>query len=116
MLTKQFYENGFEVFDRKKYISYINVSEIEWEYEGGLNNDYHPKNNKEFIDKCLLTIHYEIQNDIVPQSIMRKRRIWEGVNYPQKGLLVAVNCLNNFQHKAEKSNCKRIVSSFYFDL
>jgi hypothetical protein len=36
--------------------------------------------------------------------------------YPKKGMLVAVNCLNNFEHKAEIPNCKRIVASFYFDI
>jgi hypothetical protein len=160
MLTDEFYTNGFQVFDGKKYISHLDFSQTEWEYEGGKNNDFHPKNNKDFIDSSLLTIHYEILTDIVPNATIRKRRLWEGVNadafnwhndygegpncffllyfsdmnetrggavffrntkqewkiYPQKGLLVAVNCLNNFQHKAEKANCERIVASFYFDL
>lgn len=160
MLTNDFYENGFEIFNGKKYSFFMDVSQIEWEYEGGINNDYHSKNNREFIEKSLLTIHFSIQNDIVPNSIIRKRRLWEGVNndavnwhndygegpncffllyfsdmnettggavffrnkfqewklYPQKGLLVAVNCLNNFEHKAEKANQERIVASFYFDL
>lgn len=160
MLTDEFYVNGFQIFDGKKYTKYIDVSSIQWEYEGGVNNDYHPKDNQDFIDACLLTIHCEILNDIVPAAEIRKRRIWEGVNldatkwhndyregpncffllyfsdmdpttngavhfrnafnewkiYPKTGTLVAVNCLNNFEHRAEKPNCTRVVASFYFDL
>jgi len=160
MLTDDFYTKGFQIFDGAKYTAYIDVSEIIWEYEGGINNDYHPANNKELIDSCLLSMHYEILNDIIPTATIKKRRIWEGVNidatqwhndyvegpncffllyfsdmnpdtggavyfrnnkeefkvYPKKGMLVAVNCLNNFEHKAEIPNCKRIVTSFYFDI
>lgn len=160
MLNDDFYNNGFQIFDGKKYTRHIDVSEIQWEYEGGLNNDYHPKNNADIIDAGLLAIHCEILDDIVPNAVMRKRRIWEGVNldatrwhndynegpncffllyfsnmddttngavyfrnkikewkiYPKFGTLVAVNCLNNFEHRAEKSNRERIIASFYFDL
>lgn len=160
LLSEDFYNRGFQIFDGTKYTQYIDVPSISWEYEGGINNDYHPKDNKEFIDMCLLTIHCEILNDIVPDAVVRKRRIWEGVNldatdwhndyregpncffllyfsnmdhdtggavcfrnsteewkiYPKVGTLVAVNCLNNFEHRAEKANCTRVVASFYFDL
>ena len=160
MLSNDFYENGFQVFDGIKYTKDLNIDEIVWEYEGGINNDYHPANNKEYINSYLLTVHYQIFNDIVPNATIRKRRLWKGVNldatnwhndyregpncffllyysnmdentngavyfrnkleewklYPQKGMLVAVNCLNNFEHKAEIPNSKRVVASFYFDL
>lgn len=160
MLSNDFYNNGFQIFDGKKYTQHIDVAKIQWEYEGGIDNDYHPKNNRDLIDAGLLTIHCEILNDIVPNAVMRKRRIWEGVNldatswhndygegpncffllyfsnmdtatngavyfrntvdewkiYPKDGMLVAVNCLNNFEHRAEKANCTRIIASFYFDL
>ena len=160
MLNDDFYTKGFQIFDGTKYTELIDLSDVTWEYEGGVNNDYHTANNKEYYNIQLLNIHYELQNDIVSNSIIRKRRLWEGVNldatnwhndyregpncffllyfsdmdehkggavffrnsfeeyklYPQKGMLVAVNCLNNFQHKAEKSNCQRVVASFYFDL
>ena len=160
MLTDDFYTKGFQVFDGTKYTAYIDTSKILWEYEGGINNDYHPANNKELINSCLLTTHYEISNDIVPTATIAKRRIWEGVNldvtewhndyvegpncfcllyfsdmdngtagaiyfrnkikeykvYPKKGTLIAINCLNNFEHKADIPNCERIVASFYFNL
>jgi hypothetical protein len=160
MLNDDFYTKGFQIFDGTKYIEYIDTTSIVWEYEGGANNDYHPANNKDLINSCLLSMHYEILNDIVPNAIIEKRRLWEGVNieathwhndykegpncffllyftdmdnstkgavyfrntieehkiYPKKGMLVAVNCLNNFEHKAELANCTRIVASFYFNI
>lgn len=160
MLNDDFYTKGFQIFDGAKYTQYIDTSDIIWEYEGGIDNDFHPANNKELIDSCLLSMHYEILSDIVPNATISKRRIWEGVNiestqwhndykegpncffllyfsdmddntngavyfrnsmeeykiYPKKGMMVAVNCLNNFEHKAELPNCQRVVASFYFDI
>lgn len=161
MLSDEFYENGFQIFEGIKYSNLIDVENIEWKYEGGINNDYHPSKNIEEINSILYTIHYQIAIDIIEPKIkqytIEKRRIWEGVNadatswhndlkegpnsffllyhstmindgfiffrnghkewkiLPKIGMLVAVNCDTKFEHKAEISNRKRIVSSYYFN-
>ena len=159
---RDFYTKGFEVYDGSKYLSWIDTSPIEWEYEGGINNDYHPKNNKEFYNTILWTIHNDISETLLSgvNHSIDKRRLWLGVNLdatkwhndleegpncffllyfsdmrkydegavwfrngekewrilPYPGLLVAVNCEKQFEHKAESTKQERIIASFAFNL
>lgn len=162
MLGQDFFTQGFQIFDGSQYMHYIDVDSIQWQYEGGINNDYHPANDRDKIDSVLYAIHYQIALDIVEPSVkyytIEKRRIWEGVNLdatawhndlkegpncffllyhskmiddgfvyfrnrreewkilPEPGLLVAVNCLSDFEHKADVSSRQRVISSYYFNL
>ena len=79
-----FYTKGFQVFDGTKYSQQIDISNVNWEYEGGVGNDYHPSNNLDFLNFSLCTVHYQIALDIVESNVKEytidKRRIWEGVN------------------------------------
>lgn len=78
-----FFNKGFQIFDGSKYANQIDCSKIEWIYEGGVNNDYHPSNNVEEINSFLLSIHYQIAMDILEGRVdytVEKRRLWEGVN------------------------------------
>lgn len=157
-----FVNKGYAIFDGLKYHNQLEdiIHETEWEYEGGINNDWHPKNNRELYNSFLYYIHQQITLDIVENMFSEytidKRRIWEGVNkdatswhndikegpncffllyhslmendgfvyfrnkkeewkfIPKPGFLIAVNCENNFEHRAEQSNNKRIQSSYYF--
>jgi len=161
LLTK-----GFKVLDGKKYSSQLDVSNIEWEYEGGINNDYHPASDKEFISVVLKTIHTQIELDFIAPHFdsykLERARIWEGVCldaqqwhhhfythprlffllywsdtksagdgsiwfsdasrtkeyrlWPTPGTLIVANNSNKFLHKVEKTNSKRIIAEFYFDL
>ena len=81
---QDFYSKGFQIFDGKKYSDQLDVSQIVWQYEGGVNNDYHPSNNIQEVNHVLLNIHYEISSDILDKNFARysieKRRIWQGVN------------------------------------
>lgn len=160
-MNTDFYEKGFQIFDGSKYLEYIDIHSIEWEYEGGINNDYHPKNNKDFYETILYHIHMDISETFVPEPHgVNKRRLWRGVNkdatvwhndlregpncffllyfsdmrqynegavwfrngekewriVPYPGLLVAVNCEKQFEHKAESTNKERIIASFAFNL
>lgn len=157
-----FHKKGYQIFDGVKYFNQINIENIDWVYEGGVDNDYHPSKNLDEINSFLLNIHYQIAVDILEGNVknytIEKRRIWEGVNkdasiwhndlkegpncffllyhsdmiddgfihfknedeeftlVPKKGLLVAVNCDTKFQHKADFSKNKRIISSYFFNL
>jgi hypothetical protein len=64
-------------------LDWIDTSTIEWEYEGGVNNDYHPKCNKDFYDTILWTIHNDISETYLKdvEHTIDKRRLWLGVNY-----------------------------------
>lgn len=79
-----FHKNGFQIFDGSKYSDQLDISDIIWKYEGGIDNDYHPSNNVDEINSILLNIHFEIASDILDGNVknysIEKRRIWEGVN------------------------------------
>ena len=167
MISTEFYVNGFQLFDVSELISDTHLENRIWEYEGGVNGDYHLSAEDPFYvlqNSWLLNIHFEISKRFVEPSYknftIEKRRLWEGVNddatkwhndlregpncffllyfsdldtikegaihfknssdewkiYPKRGLLAAVNCMPEFLHKADKTSCERIVSSFYFNL
>jgi hypothetical protein len=157
-----FFKNGFQIFDGSLYSNQIDVTNIDWEYEGGIHNDYHPSNNKEIINSILYSIHYQLATDIVEPNFenytVDKRRMWEGVNLdatnwhndlsegpncffllyhsemikdgfihfrnkceeftvvPKPGVLIAVNCENGFEHRADKSKQQRVISSYCFNV
>ena len=88
MIYNEYFTKGFQIFDGKKYSDQLDVSNIEWEYEGGINNDYHPASDKDFINASLMTIHSQIEADLVAPYFdyeIERTRIWEGVNLDVQG-------------------------------
>lgn len=78
------FTKGFQILDGSKYAAQLDVSGVNWGYEGGTNNDYHPTNDVEFMNLALKTLHAQIETDlIVPYFAnyeVERSRIWEGVN------------------------------------
>jgi hypothetical protein len=160
--VNSYFTKGFAVFDGIMYHQQIEqiISDTTWEYEGGINNDWHPSNNLALYQAVLYSVHHSIAEGIAERMFdsytMDRRRIWQGVNpdatgwhndigegpncffllyhnrmdsdgsvhfrnsteswelKPYPGLLVAVNCENNFEHRADTSKQQRVQSSYYF--
>jgi len=83
-----------------------------WE---GVNNDATVWHNdlREGPNCFFLLYHSNMKDD---GAIYFKTKNSEVKIYPTEGMLIGVNCKNNFLHRAEKSKNKRIVSSYFFNL
>lgn len=87
MISTDFYNNGFQIFDLSDAIIDINLENRHWEYEGRVNGDYHLSKLDSFYplqESWLLGLHYEISKRFVEPSFktftIEKRRLWKGVN------------------------------------
>lgn len=87
MISEEFFENRFQIFDISESVSDVQLNNRIWEYEGGINGDYHLSEQDSFYstqDSWLLSLHYEIAMQFVETSFSKytieKRRLWEGVN------------------------------------
>jgi hypothetical protein len=78
------FTKGFQILDGSVYTNQFDVTSVNWGYEGGTNNDYHPTNDVEFITAALKTLHAQVETDFVtpyfPNYEVERTRIWEGVN------------------------------------
>lgn len=87
MISSDFFKNGFQIFDGSSLISDVSLEGRLWEYEGGVNNDYHLSKLDSFYmlqHSWLLGLHFEIAKRFVEPSFknytVEKRRLWKGVN------------------------------------
>lgn len=63
---------------------------------------------------CFFLLYHSNMKD--EGAIFFKTKNSEVKIYPTEGMLIGVNCKNNFLHRAEKSKNKRIVSSYFFNI
>ena len=94
----------FEEFtvEKRRVWEGVNHAASQW------HNDYREGPNCFF-----LLYHSNMNND---GEVQFKAKNHEWTIYPYRGLLVLVNCENNFLHRASPSKQQRIISSFYFNI
>jgi len=63
---------------------------------------------------CFFLLYHSNMKD--DGAIYFKTKNSEVKIYPTEGMLIGVNCKNNFLHRAEKSKNKRIISSYFFNI
>lgn len=106
LIAQDIVEKYFKTYDigRRMIWESVNRRAMSW------HNDLADHTNTFF-----LLYHNDTSETIGGAINFRYNGIEEKV-YPQAGNLIFFNSLNNFEHKAENSSQRRVVSSYYFEI